>query len=167
MSEREILLLGDERLYQVADAVVPSELELAGEILTDLEDTMNAFRSRYGFGRAIAAPQIGKAKRIIYLNTGDEVIGFINPQLTFPDDNRIELWDDCMSFPGLEVRLQRYGNVVVNYKDSTWQDCEIRFQGDLSELIQHEYDHLDGVLAVQRAMDNRSFRVNREKSGCF
>ncbi len=167
MSEREILLLGDERLYQLADAVVLSELDLAGEILVDLEDTMAAFRSRYGFGRAIAAPQIGKAKRIIYLNTGDEVIGFINPKLTFPDDKRIELWDDCMSFPGLEVWLQRYDTVVVSYKDSTWQDCEICFQGDLSELIQHEYDHLDGILAVQRAMDNQSFRVNREKAGCF
>ncbi len=72
-----------------------------------------------------------------------------------------------MSFPGLEVRLLRYNKVVVTYKGISWNDCEISFEGDLSELIQHEYDHLDGIMAVQRAIDNRSFRINREKVECF
>ncbi len=167
MGKKDILLLGDERLYQASLAIEASELASARQILTHLEDTMMAFREKYGFGRAIAAPQINAIKRIIYLNTGDQTIGFINPKLTFPDDEQYELWDDCMSFPGLEVRLIRYKRVVVSYKDINWNDCEISFEGNLSELIQHEYDHLDGILAVQRAIDNRSFRVNREKAQCF
>lgn len=167
MSKQNILLLGDERLYQVSEPLSEKELLLAKDILLDLEDTMKGFRARYGFGRAIAAPQIGAARRIVYLNTGELKIGFINPRLYFPDEEQIELWDDCMSFPGLEVRLFRYNHVVVNYKDDQWKDCEIEFQGDLAELIQHEYDHLDGILAVQRAIDNRSLRINRERTGCF
>lgn len=167
MSIKDILLLGDERLYRVCDPVEEQHLEQAGNVLQDLSDTMGEFRRKYGFGRAIAAPQIGAPVRIIYLNTGEMTIGFINPQLHFPDDAQFELWDDCMSFPGLEVRLLRYKKVVVTYKDSNWNDCEIRFEGDLAELIQHEYDHLDGILAVQRAIDDRSFRINREKAQCF
>ena len=167
MSKKEILLLGDERLYQVCEPVKESELKRAGTILADLEDTMADFRGKYGFGRAIAAPQIGAARRIIYLDTDGRVTGFINPQPAFPEDDMFEVWDDCMSFPGLEVRLLRYKKVVVTYKDIRWQDCELSFEGDLAELIQHEYDHLDGILAVQRALDNKSFRINREKAECF
>ncbi len=167
MSARDILLLGDERLYQVCESVEPKDLESAKIVLKDLQDTMMVFTEKYGFGRAIAAPQIGDAKRIIYLNTGDQIIGFINPILSFPEKKMIELWDDCMSFPGLEVKVKRYDKVDIAYKDSSWKECEVSFQGDLAELIQHEYDHLDGILAVQRAIDKKSFRMNSQKAGCY
>jgi len=167
LSAKSILLLGDERLYQVCKPVEPTDLEFARVVLENLEDTMMEFRQKYGFGRAIAAPQIGDARRIIYLNTGDQIIGFINPVLSFPDKKRIELWDDCMSFPGLEVKVMRYDRVNISYKDADWKDCKISFQGDLAELIQHEYDHLDGILAVQRAIDNQAFRMNSRKAGCY
>ncbi len=167
MSAKEILLLGDDRLYNVCEPVKEKDLEVARQILKNLDDTMKGFRQKYGFGRAIAAPQIGDAKRIIYLNTGDQIIGFINPTLSFPDKKMIELWDDCMSFPGLEVKVKRYDRVNIVYKDSNWKDCEVSFQGDLAELIQHEYDHLDGILAVQRGINNKSFRMNSDKAGCY
>ncbi len=167
MSARDILLLGDERLYQVCKPVREKDLESAKIVLKHLQDTMKVFTEKYGFGRAIAAPQIGEKYRIIYLNTGDQIIGFINPVLTFPEQKMIELWDDCMSFPGLEVKVKRYDRVDIVYKDANWNDCKISFQGDLAELIQHEYDHLDGILAVQRAIDNRSFRMNSQKAGCY
>lgn len=167
MSVKPIVLLGDDRLYQPADLIEETDLELAGQILADLKDTMMDFRSKYGFGRAIAAPQIGASKRMIYLNTGELEIGFINPELTFENDERFEIWDDCMSFPGLEVRLMRYKRVRINYRDLCWEKKEIRFEGDLAELIQHEYDHLDGILAVQRAIDSKSFRMVREKALCY
>lgn len=64
-----------------------------------------------------------------------------------------------MSFPGLEVKVLRYKKVVITFKDINWDNCEISFEGDLAELIQHEADHLDGILAVHRAVDNRSFRM--------
>ena len=167
MSVKEILLLGDDRLYRTSAVVEKDGLAKAKAILADLGDTMDAFREKFGFGRAIAAPQIGAFERVIYLNTGEQVIGFINPELEFTGDEQFEIWDDCMSFPGVEVRVSRYKNVRITYRDVDWNPCEIEFSDDLAELIQHEYDHLDGILAVQRAIDPKAFRMNPERASCY
>ncbi|MTI80891.1 MAG: peptide deformylase [Firmicutes bacterium] len=158
---KDILLLGNEKLYKPSSEVRISELEEAKRIVEDLHDTLTAFREKKGFGRAIAAPQISAFKRIIYMNI-DKPMAFINPRLESVGDEVIELWDDCMSFPGLMVKVKRYKKCKLYYKDLSWQDCQLEFDGDLSELIQHEYDHLDGILAVQRALDNKSFKMVRE-----
>ncbi|MBI6871450.1 peptide deformylase [Clostridium aciditolerans] len=167
MAVKEILLLGNEKLYEVCKEVSKDEIDKAKRIVEDLHDTMMNFREKYGFGRAIAAPQINELYRIIYMNFDNNSIAFINPRLEFFENEKFEMWDDCMSYPGLEVKLYRYKKCRVYYKDLNWTDCSIEFEGDLAELIQHEYDHLDGVLAVQRAIDNKSFRINKNKSGCF
>jgi peptide deformylase len=164
---KEILLLGDEKLYRMCRDIGEKELDKAKRIVGDLHDTMMEFRRKYGFGRAIAAPQIDEPFRIIYMNFDGKSIAFINPVLEFEDEEKFEMWDDCMSFPGLEVRLERHRACRVNYRDLEWRECSIDFEGDLAELIQHEYDHLDGILSVQRALDRRAFRINRDKSGCF
>lgn len=167
MAIREILLLGNENLYTICKEVHENEINKAKQIVEDLRDTIIEFRKKYGFGRAIAAPQINEFYRIIYMNFNNNSIVLLNPRLEFIGDEKFEIWDDCMSFPGLEVRLYRYKKCRIYYKDLEWNDCVLEFSGDLSELIQHEYDHLDGILAVQRAIDNKSFRINRDKSGCF
>ena len=167
MALREILLLGNENLYKVCKEISKDEINKRRQIVEDLHDTMMNFRNKYSFGRAIAAPQINELYRIIYMNFDTTSIAFINPRLEFVKDEKFEMWDDCMSYPGLEVKLYRYKTCKVYYKDLNWADCIIEFTGDLAELIQHEYDHLDGVLAVQRAIDNKSFRINKIKSGCF
>jgi peptide deformylase len=167
MTIKEILLLGNENLYKLSREISDGEVQLAQQVIKDLQDTMMDFREKYGFGRAIAAPQINELVRIIYMKTEDKQIAFINPRLEFLEEETFEMWDDCMSFPGLEVKLRRYKSCRVHYKDIEWKDCVIDFSGDLAELIQHEYDHLDGVLAVQRAIDNKSFRINKNKAGCY
>lgn len=167
MAIKEILLLGNEKLYEVCKEISKDELSKAMQIVKDLHDTMSNFREKYGFGRAIAAPQINELYRIIYMNFDKTSIAFINPRIEFFDDEKFEMWDDCMSYPGLEVKLNRYRKCRIYYKDLDWKDCVVEFEGDLAELIQHEYDHLDGILAVQRAIDNKSFRINKNKSGCF
>lgn len=167
MAIREILLLGNENLYEVCKEVLKNEFDKTKQIVEDLHDTMMNFKAKYGFGRAIAAPQINELSRIIYIKSDNTFIAFINPRLEFINDEKFEMWDDCMSYPGLEVKLYRYKTCKVYYKDLNWVDCSIEFTGDLAELIQHEYDHLDGVLAVQRAIDNKSFRINKNKLGCF
>lgn len=167
MAIKEILLLGNEKLYEVCKEISKDELSKAMQIVEDLHDTMSNFREKYGFGRAIAAPQINELYRIIYMNFDKTSIAFINPRIEFFDDEKFEMWDDCMSYPGLEVKLNRYRKCRIYYKDLDWKDCVVEFEGDLAELIQHEYDHLDGILAVQRAIDNKSFRINKNKSGCF
>lgn len=167
MAVREILLLGNENLYKVCKEVSQEEIDKAKQVVGDLDDTIINFRKKYGFGRAIAAPQINEAYKIIYMNFDNNSIAFINPTLEFSSEERFEIWDDCMSFPGLEVKLLRYKTCKVHYKDLQWKDCTLELSEDLSELIQHEYDHLEGILAVQRALDNKSFRMNEAKAECY
>ncbi|HOE57312.1 MAG TPA: peptide deformylase [Bacillota bacterium] len=167
MAEREILLMGNENLYKACEEVSKDNIENVRRVVEDLHDTIIAFRKKYGFGRAIAAPQINELYRIIYMNYDSNSLALINPRLEFIGSERFEVWDDCMSFPGLEVKLYRHKKCKVHYKDLDWNDCTLDFTDDLSELIQHEYDHLDGILAVQRAIDSKSFRINKDKAGCF
>ncbi|OCN01890.1 formylmethionine deformylase [Clostridium sp. W14A] len=163
MAVREILLLGNKALYTTCRKVSPDETEKAAQVIRDLRDTLDDFQRRYGYGRAVAAPQIGEPVRIICMNFGGHDLTFINPELDFSGET-FELWDDCMSFPGLEVRLNRYRNCTVHFLDAQFRPHTLVCEGDLSELIQHEYDHLDGILAVQRALDSHSFRINPEKA---
>lgn len=163
MAVRQILLLGNESLYKVSKEISEEDFIKANQIVKDLHDTLMNFREVHGFGRAIAAPQINEPYRIIYLNFDSNSIVLINPRLEYIEDKKFEIWDDCMSFPGLEVRVYRYEKCRIFYKDLEWNDHILEFIGDLSELVQHEYDHLDGILAVQRAIDDKSFRINRNK----
>ena len=73
----------------------------------------------------------------------------------------MELMDDCMSFPKLLVRVRRYRHCILRYLDENWEEQEKRMDDDMSELIQHEYDHLDGILATMRAIDNKSFVMKK------
>ncbi len=153
-----ILLLGDPRLYEVSEPVERAELEALRPVFEDMFACIRAIRRAYGFGRAIAAPQIGVQKRLICMLT-DRPYVIINPRLEFVDEERMELWDDCMSFPRLLVRVSRYRHCVLRYLDENWEPREKRMDDDMSELIQHEYDHLDGILATMRAIDSKSFRM--------
>jgi len=162
MAVRDILQLGNPALYEISEEVEEDELELMRDIIPDLEDTMSGFRERYGAGRAIAAPQIGVRKRMVYMNAG-EPVALLNPEITERSQEMIEVWDDCMSFPDLLVRVSRNRAVTVRYRDLGWEQRELRAEDDISELLQHEIDHLDGVLAVMRAVDDRSFAVRSER----
>lgn len=158
--EREILLLGNPMLYEVSEEVKREELEELRPVFTDMFDCIKGIRRDYGFGRAIAAPQIGVQKRLICMLT-DRPYVIINPTLEFIGDEMMELMDDCMSFPELLVRVRRYRHCILRYLDENWEPQEKRMNDDMSELIQHEYDHLDGILATMRAIDNKSFVMKR------
>jgi peptide deformylase len=101
MAVREILLLGNEALYNVSREVTV-DMDTRRQVVNNLHDTIVNFRERYGFGRAIAAPQIGEFLRIIYMNIDNKSYALINPRLEFGKEE-FQVWDDCMSFPGLEV----------------------------------------------------------------
>jgi peptide deformylase len=156
MAGHEILLLGNPLLYQKCDEVHQDELSHLKGAVQDLHDTMMDFRARHGVGRAISAPQIGVMKRLVYMHI-DEPTVFVNPVLTNLSDEMFELWDDCMSFPELLVRVSRHKSCTITFRDMDWNTHSIDLSGNLSELLQHECDHLDGVLAVSRAIDEKSF----------
>ncbi len=159
---REILKLGDEQLYEISAPVAQEDFSQLPQWVTDLHDTLMEYRRVYGAGRAVAAPQIGIRKRLLYMYL-DRPYVFINPTLTFPDEEQYELLDDCMSFPGLMVRVRRYRRAVIRYTDMAQQQQEMALEGDLAELLQHEYDHLDGILATMRAVDDRSLIMAQMK----
>lgn len=159
---REILLLGDERLYQACREVSRGEAPELACWVEDLHDTLLDYRARHGAGRAVAAPQIGVMRRLIYMLT-DRPYVFVNPRLSFPDGETCELLDDCMSFPGLLVRVRRHCRAVIDYLDGDFSPRRMQLEGDLSELLQHEYDHLDGILATMRAVDSKSFYMRELK----
>ncbi len=163
MAVRKILYLGNPGLYEVSQPVDKAEIELLRPAISDLHDTLMDFRLTHGAGRAIAAPQIGISKRIIYMNI-DKPEVIINPELNNLSDEMFELWDDCMSFPDLLVRVERHKECTIEYVDLDWKHHSTNLEGSLSELIQHEYDHLNGILAVDRARDLRSFCYRCERA---
>ena len=162
MAVREILMLGNPKLFEICESVQEPQLAQIKPIVQDLHDTLMAFRVKYNAGRAIAAPQIGAMKRLVYMHIGEPVV-FINPVLDFKSVERMELWDDCMSFPELLVKVHRHQRCRIRYRDENWEEQSMVLEGDLSELLQHEVDHLDGILAVQRAIDEKSFALRSQR----
>ncbi len=153
----DLLPLGNPLLYQVCEPVHKQELPLVTNWVSDLDNVMQEIRAKYHFGRAIAAPQLGIMKRLFYMNI-DKPIVFINPKLTDLSEELFEVWDDCMCFPNLLVNVKRHTRLTIQYLDPNWVEQSLTVEGDLSELIQHEYDHLDGILCTMRAIDNKSFK---------
>jgi peptide deformylase len=78
-------------------------------------------------------------------------------------NDMFEVWDDCMSFPDLLVRVQRHRSCTIEYRDDNWAKHSLDLENDLSELLQHEYDHLNGILAVSRAMKGHSYALRSER----
>jgi peptide deformylase len=159
----EVLLLGNPKLYEISQPVAQAELGGLKEVVNDLHDTLMDFKQKYGAGRAIAAPQIGVMKRLLYMYINRPVV-FINPELRDMSTEMMVVWDDCMCFPELLVKVERHKTCTIAFRDMDWKRQEMFLEGDLSELLQHEYDHLDGILAVSRAMDEQSFAMRSQKN---
>ncbi|MDX5340570.1 MAG: peptide deformylase [Cyclobacteriaceae bacterium] len=153
----DILKLGDPRLYEVCEPVSKADLPQVAKWTKQLHEAMEDIRRVYGFGRGIAAPQLGIMKRMFYLNL-DRPYVVLNPELKGLSKELFELWDDCMSFPNLLVKVKRHQSLTLEYLDENWEKQSWTVEGAISELIQHEYDHLDGVLFTMRAIDEKSFR---------
>jgi len=155
--ESRVLLLGDPRLRVRSVEVADFNHADVRSACASLAGTLRAFRARHGFGRAISAPQIGVALRIIAVNLGDGPFFVVNPRVTAASGESFSLWDDCMSFPGLLVRLRRDRSISLAYEDESGAAREWPRLGLAeSELLQHEIDHLDGILAIDRAIDREA-----------
>lgn len=167
----KILLLGDPQLRQRCLPVTDFGSPEFREHGLRLKGALERFRGEHGFGRAIAAPQIGVPLRMIAMNLGEGSFLLVNPELANPSAKRFTLWDDCMSFPWLMVRLERHLSVDLHYRDEQGNlISRVSVAQDVSELLQHEVDHLDGVLALDRAMDRDSIvarQVYLEKRSYF
>jgi peptide deformylase len=165
MAVRTVLQLGDPGLREIAKRVDdPTACEI-GALVQDLADTLAFWKSSTGYGRAIAAPQIGALLRVIFLQLpGAEPWPFVNPEITERSKEKMVVWDACLSFLSIFMQVERHREITVRYQNlrGEWQEVHAGQDRDLSELLQHEIDHLDGILAVDRITDIRTMCTREE-----
>ena len=165
MSVRKVLQLGDPVLRQkAAHAVSPAAREIR-ELVGDLADTLAHWRAETGYGRGIAAPQIGVLQRVIFLQLpGQKPWPFINPEIVGRSEDKVVVWDACLSFLSIFMQVERHREITVRYQTLEGETVEVHAgaERDLSELLQHEIDHLDGILAIDRVTDMKTI-VTREE----
>ena len=144
MTVTPIRLLGDPVLRSPADPVVDFDRELH-RLVADLIDTM-----RDEGGAGLAAPQLGVALRVFAFDVDDVVGHLINPVLDFPDEEEQDGPEGCLSIPGIHVDTKRRLNVVAKGYDLHGEPVQLVGSGLMARCVQHETDHLDGVLFLDR-----------------
>jgi len=162
MTIKTVLRLGDPRLHQCSDIVNNPGSKEISSLINDMFDTMNHYQ-----GVGLAAPQIGMLKRIVIFGFEEnkrypdqapvpETI-LINPEITILDSECESDWEGCLSIPGMRGRVSR--PLRIKYTGITPQGDKINRQveGFHARVVQHECDHLDGILYVQRIKDMREF----------
>jgi peptide deformylase len=167
MAIRLVLRLGDPRLFKVASEVSEFNHPDLDELLEDMFDTMQAED-----GAGLAAPQIGIALRIA-------IFGFdsnprypdkaaipntvlINPVITPLSDEKEDAWEGCLSVPGMRGLVSRYKHINYRGYDATGTVIDINASGFLARVVQHECDHLDGIIYTQRISDPLKFGFTDE-----
>lgn len=165
MAVRTVLQLGDPGLREVARRVTDPRAEEIRELVADLAETLAHWRAATGYGRGIAAPQIGAGVRVIFLRlAGEDGWALVNPEIVWRSEEKIVVWDACLSFLSIFMQVERHREVRVRYQTVEGVEREIRAgeERNLSELLQHEIDHLDGMLAVDRMTDIRTLCTREE-----
>jgi peptide deformylase len=165
MAIRPILQLGDPLLRQKAAPVEDPTAHEIGELVRDLADTLAHWRSTTGYGRGIAAPQLGVLQRVIFLKLpGVGPWPLINPEIIECGEEKFMVWDACLSFLSIFMQVERRRQITVRYQNLSGEtlDFEAGDDRNLSELLQHEIDHLDGILAIDRVTDLKTICTREE-----
>ncbi len=165
MPIRSILQLGNPILRQRAAAVADPTTREIHDLVRDLADTLAHWRSETGYGRGIAAPQLGELKRVIFVQLPEaEPWPMINPEITEHSEEKIIVWDACLSFLSIFMQVERHREITVRYQNLGGETLNFAAGDDrnLSELLQHEIDHLDGILAIDRAVDVKTICTREE-----
>lgn len=161
MTIHRIRLLGDPVLRAKCEPITQPGSAAVRVVVDDLRETLQDWQSRFGTGRGIAGPQIGAPVRVVYTEM-DRPWVLINPEIVEIGTEDFTVWDDCFSFPNLLVRVLRAYRIKVRYQDMRGEWHEVDLEGERAELLQHELDHLDGVLAVDRAHGSDPFCLREE-----
>lgn len=158
---RDTVLLGDPKLREKSEPVI-FDRKLP-QILEDLKDTLSEHQRVYGMGRGIAAPQIGYNKRVVYIQTPGFTKYLINPEIVWRSPETFEVWDSCFSMEAkFFVKIARNRNIKVKFVDELNEFYNETFSDDMSELLQHEIDHLDGIMCSDRLTDPKNIAMRYE-----
>ena len=151
-----ILHYGEEPLKKVSEPVkeINNDIKV---LVKDMFETMYAVN-----GVGLAAPQIGKNIRVVVIDCGDDPLAMINPSIV-KKKGKEKGPEGCLSFPGLSENVIRATNVVAEYIDpEDGETYEVEAEGLLARAIQHEVDHLNGVVFVDRMSEARRLQIRNE-----
>ena len=169
MAIRSVLRMGDPRLRRIASAVPPEAIGSQDftELIDDLRDTMAAME-----GAGLAAPQIGVPWRVVIFGVSKSTrypeappipeTVLINPVIKPLGHERCHGWEGCLSVPGLRGSVSRWQRVQYRGLDAEGQQIAREVEGFHARVVQHECDHLDGVLFPDRLDDPRMFGFSDE-----
>jgi len=148
---RTILKIGDPRLGRISQPVAAVTDEIR-RLAADMLDTM--YESQ---GIGLAAIQVGEEKRMFVVDIPECTEGpmaFINPELVEQSTEKAPFEEGCLSIPGVRTRVLRSKTVTLRYTDLEGKKRELKAEGLTAICLQHEYDHLDGILFVERAAED-------------
>src|SRR5579864_6329878 len=140
MPVRPVLQLGDPLLRQKAAAVADPTAQEIHDLVHDLSDTLAHWRATTGYGRGIAAPQIGVLQRVIFLKLpGVEPWPLVNPEIVDASEEKVIVWDACLSFLSIFMQVERRSRITVRYQNLEGEMLEFEAgdDRDLAELLQH------------------------------
>jgi len=167
MAVQKVLRMGDPRLLQVAETVTEFNTQELDTLIQDMFDTMAALD-----GAGLAAPQIGVNKRLVIFGVEanpryPEVEAvpttiLINPQLEALSADMDEAWEGCLSVPGMRGLVPRYTRLRYSGYDRHGEQFIREVEGFHARVVQHEYDHLDGILYPRRIRDMINFGFEDE-----
>lgn len=162
MAIQPVIRLGDPRLLAVADEVKSFGTAELDSLIEDMFDTMHAEN-----GAGLAAPQIGVSLRVVifgfdsnprYPDSGAvPTTILINPVIQPLDDCREEGWEGCLSVPGMRGVVSRHSHIRYTGFDAAGTPIDVTADGFHARVVQHECDHLDGILYTQRLVDPGRF----------
>ena len=144
MTVQPIRIFGDPVLRTKADAVVDFDKELRLLVKDLVETLLDAG------GAGLAAPQLGVGLRVFAFDVDDVVGHIVNPELSFPDEEEQDGPEGCLSIPGVYIDTKRRQNVVARGFDQHGEPIQIVGTGLMARCCQHETDHLDGILFLDR-----------------
>lgn len=144
MPELKIRKAGDKVLKELASPVMKIDRKIK-ELLDDMAETMYA-----ADGVGLAAPQVGISRRVVVIDVGDGIIELINPEIIAQDGCEVGT-EGCLSFPGMYGEVERYAAVTVEALNRSGKKIRISGSGLLARALQHEIDHLNGILFIELA----------------
>lgn len=170
MSVKRVLKMGDSRLLEVSQVVTEFDTPELHELIQDMQDTMLELN-----GAGLAAPQIGVLKRVVIFGVDEnprypnnepvpQTI-LINPKITILTEETDGMWEGCLSVPGMRGYVERLNQIEYQGFDSFGNEIERQAAGFHAIVVQHECDHLDGILYPMRMQDMSRFGFENEMLG--
>ena len=171
MTVRDIIRMGHPTLRERAKPFPDSEIgsDQFNHLITDLKDTLQAT----GNGIGLAAPQINVSYRVALIDIPNSTTRYgpvtpmpsaiyINPEITVLDEASEGYWEGCLSVPNMMGFVERPQHIRVDFLDEQGQKQFVELEGFLATVFQHEFDHLDGILYVDRLKDMSLFSFDEE-----